>query len=135
MIIMKGRKNIFILIFSFCYSLSFAQNYNMQGFELILKPLMEEMFSATTDNERFLANEKFISNLEDALNFEKSFSYNFPTLRNINILVSPDKQFKIFTWAIMSESGEFENFGFVQSKNKNGDYLVYRLFDKSEDVF
>ncbi len=128
-------KIVLVGILFFVSTQTSAQSYNMQGFELILKPLMEEMFSAKTDNERFAANEKFISNLEDALNFEKSFSYNFPTLRNINILTSPDKQFKIFTWAIMSEGGEFENFGFIQSKNKNGDYIVYRLFDKSEDVF
>lgn len=106
----------------------------MQGFELILQPLMEEMLGAETDNERFAANEKFISNLEDALNWEKSFSYDFPLLKNISILTSPDKQFRIFTWAIVSEAGDFENFGFVQSKNSlNGNYEVYRLFDKSED--
>ncbi|MBQ4421004.1 MAG: hypothetical protein II878_05605 [Bacteroidales bacterium] len=129
--IVKSILAIIILCLNFTTQ---AQDYNMQGFELILKPLMDEMFSAETDNERFAANEKFISNLEDALNFEKSFSYDFPTLRNISILTSPDKQFKIFTWAIMSESGEFENFGFVQSKNSKGEYVVYQLFDKSDDI-
>lgn len=132
-------KKIFsILCFILCfYSFSVkSQSYNMQGFELILKPLMEEMLSAGTDNERFAANEKFISNLEDALNWEKSFSYNFPTLKDISIITSPDKQFKIFTWAIVSESGDYENFGFVQSKNSsNGEYEVYRLFDKSDYCF
>ena len=74
---MKIGKIILVTIFCSIALQVSAQNYNMQGFELILKPLMDEMFSAETDNERFAANEKFISNLEDALNFEKSFSYDF----------------------------------------------------------
>ncbi|MBR1770123.1 MAG: hypothetical protein IJ748_06680 [Bacteroidales bacterium] len=129
------RKTFFLFILSILIIVVLnAQNYHMQGFELRLKPLTEEMFGAKTDNERFAANERFISELEDALEYEKSFSYDFPTLRNINILTSPDKQFKIFTWAIISETGDFENFGFIQSKDKNGGYKVYRLFDKSDDV-
>ncbi len=132
---MRKVRVIIFVILSFDVCVLYSQNYNMQGFELILKPLMEQMFSASTDNERFSANEKFISNLEDALNFERSFNYDFPTLRNINILTSSDRQFRVFTWAIMSESGEFENFGFIQSRDKKGEYIVYRLFDKSEDIF
>lgn len=131
---MKRFKLILYVIFGLYACNLSAQNYNMQGFELILKPLMDEMFNASTDNERFAANEKFVSNLEDALNYEKSFSYDFPTLREINILTSPDKQFKVFTWAIMAENGDFENFGFVQSKTSKGNYEVYRLYDKSDDI-
>ena len=127
---MKIGKIILVTIFCSIALQVSAQNYNMQGFELILKPLMDEMFSAETDNERFAANEKFISNLEDALNFEKSFSYDFPTLRNISILTSPDKQFKIFTWAIMSESGEFENDDFKIVFNE-GFSIIY---DTKENV-
>lgn len=126
---------IFCFVFSVCsFFFSKAQNYNMQGFELILKPLMEEMLSAESDNERFAANEKFMENLEDALNWEKSFSYPFPLLKDISILTSPDKQFRILTWAIVSESGDFENFGFVQAKNSlKNEYEVYRLFDRSDN--
>lgn len=129
-------KIAFIVLFAVSGMEGFAQkSYNMQGFEMILEPLMQQMFSAKKDNERFAANEKFISEMEQALDFDKSFAYKFPKLDKINILTSKDKQFKIFTWAIADDNGTYENYGFIQSKNKvTGEYRTFRLFDKSEQI-
>lgn len=114
----------------------FAQkSYNMQGFELQLEPLMQQMVYSQNDNERFLANEQFISLMEDALEYDKSFSYPFDKLDKISIITSPDKRFRIFTWAIVNEQGFWENYGFVQSQGaSSGEYEVYRLYDKSDDI-
>lgn len=129
------KRILFILYICISVAVFGQKNYNMQGFELILEPLMQEMFSAQNDNERFAANEKFITELEDALDFEKSFAYPFPKLDKINILTSKDKQFRIFTWAIQDDNGYWENFGYIQSKNNNtGEYEIYRLFDKGDEI-
>ena len=69
------KKLLIVLFIYLSFSLSAQKNYNMQGMELILEPLMEEMFYTKTSSERFAANEKFISELEDALAMEKSFAY------------------------------------------------------------
>ena len=130
------KKLLIVLFIYLSFSLSAQKNYNMQGMELILEPLMEEMFYAKTSSERFAANEKFISELEDALAMEKSFAYPFDKLNKINILTAKDKQFRIFTWSIVDDEGSYENYGFIQSKNNNTkDYEIYRLFDKSEEIF
>lgn len=115
---------------------AFSQNkYQMQGMEMILDTLMQEMYSSNASNERFLANEKFISELEDALSMEKSFFYAFDKLDKISILTSKDKQFRIITWSLQDDNGSFENYGFVQAKNnQTSEYETYRLFDKSEDL-
>ncbi|MBP3253452.1 MAG: hypothetical protein J6M30_02970 [Bacteroidales bacterium] len=132
---MKKYGLVIFVALLFSFGLKAQKSYNMVGFEMQLKPLMEEMFSADKDNERFAANEKFISELEDALLFEKSFAYSFPALDKISILTAPDKSFRIFTWAIVNQSGEWENYGFVQSKNNvTGEYELSRLFDKSRDA-
>ncbi len=114
----------------------FSQNkYYLQGMEMILDTLMQDMYSFKADNERFLANEKFISELEDALSMEKSFFYAFEKLNKISILTSKDKQFRIITWSLQDDNGSFENYGFIQSKNNQTlEYETYRLFDKGEDL-
>ncbi|MBO6116966.1 MAG: hypothetical protein J6P44_00300 [Bacteroidales bacterium] len=127
----------FLVILYICISVPlFAQkSYNMQGFELQLEELMNEIFSAESSNGRFAANEKFINVLEDALDFEKSFSYPFNKLDKISILTSKDKQFRIFTWSVPDDGGVWENFGFIQSKNSaSNEYELYRLFDKSDEI-
>ncbi|MBR1626741.1 MAG: hypothetical protein IJ681_06325 [Bacteroidales bacterium] len=129
------KKFCFVLLLCLSFSLTAQKNYNMQGMEMILQPLMETMYSANSSNERFAANEKFISELEDALDMEKSFSYPFSGLNKINILTSKDKQFRVFTWAVCDDEGYWENYGYIQSRNNStGDYEVYRLFDKSEEI-
>jgi hypothetical protein len=137
----KVKHFIIISLFLFFISLSCSNNsltaqtkYNMMGFELQMKPLMNNMFSSQTDNERFNANEKFMDIMEDALMTEKSFSYPFDSLDKIKILTSKDNMFRIMTWAIVNQNGDYENFGFVQAKNlTSGEYEVYRLYDKSEE--
>lgn len=127
---------LIILIIVFYGSLSYGQKtYNMVGFELQLQPLMQQMFTSQDDNKRFAANEEFISLMEEALEYEKSFDYSFDKLDKIKILYSEDKRFRIITWAIVNEQGSWENYGFIQAKDSEGNYVVSRLFDKSDDIF
>ena len=74
----------------------------MQNAESEMAALQDSMFQAVSDNERFNANERFIEKLENCLEMQNSFRYDFALLDRISILTSKDKRFKIFTWAIVS---------------------------------
>ncbi len=130
-------KRIIILIITLVFVGELrSQNIMLQNAEQELSVLMNEMFTSKGDNERFNANEKFINVLDNVLEYPNSFDYPFSRLDKINILTSDDKRFKIFTWAIFSNEGTYDNFGIIQSRNENTEeYEIYRLYDRSDDVF
>lgn len=127
----------FLLVCIFCFVNAFSQtNQTISEFEAQMKKFVDLMYDSPTDNERFNANEKLIAIFDEVLSMEGSFSYPFNELKRISNLKSSDNKFRIFTWAIVSQDGSYENFGFVQSKNEtSGNYEVYKLMDKSEDIF
>lgn len=96
---------------------------------------MNRMYLSSTDNERFHANEEFLTLLDEILHQPKSFKYPFDSLAKISRIVSSDKQFRIFTWFVVREDGEYEVFGCLQSKNsQTGEYEVFRLIDKADET-
>lgn len=132
------KKILIILLFSLVLTTDgFAQKDEVfRDSEIQLKELMDLMFDSPTDNERFNANEKFVSEIEEVLLLKNSFIYPFSQLNRISNLKSSDDMFRIFTWAIISQDGSYDHFGFVQSKNEStGEYEVYKLNDKSEELF
>ena len=51
------------------------------------------------------------------------------------MLTSPDKLFRIFTWAVVRDNGEFECFGAVQFYNEKEEVYEHLLLnDKSEEI-
>jgi hypothetical protein len=54
------------------------------------------------------------------------------------VLRSPDKVFTIITWPVVKDNGEYECFGFVQSKGEDSDgdeeWKVYILHDMSDEI-
>ena len=113
-----------------------SQDIMLQNAEQELSSLMNVMFSSKDDNERFNANEKFLTLLDNVLGYPNSFDYPFENLDKISILTSSDKKFKIFTWAVFSNEGDYDNFGMIQARNETTEeYEIYRLWDRSDDVF
>ena len=113
-----------------------SQDIMLQNAEQELSSLMNVMFSSKDDNERFNANEKFLTLLDNVLEYQNSFDYPFENLDKISILTSSDKKFKIFTWAVFSNEGDYDNFGMIQARNETTEeYEIYRLWDRSDDVF
>ncbi|MDX9798539.1 MAG: hypothetical protein RBT05_06760 [Bacteroidales bacterium] len=105
-------------------------------FESQMKELLDQAIDSPKDNERYNANERLLTIMEEVLNMEKSFSHPFASLNRISNLKSADNKFRILTWAVKNQEGSFENFGFVQAKNETSDeYEVYILKDKSEEIF
>lgn len=132
-----NRTITFFIVACFLGIFAAAQNsVVLQNAESEMATLQDSMFSAISDNERFNANEKFIERLENCLEMQNSFQYDFNLLNRISILTSKDKRFKIFTWAILSSEGEFFNYGFVQAENEaSGEYEVYRLMARNDEIF
>jgi hypothetical protein len=113
-----------------------AQNRDvMSAYQRNMQPLVEKISGASTDNERYNANELFVQLFEEALNVEESFHWKWDLGTYVSVLTSSDRQFRIITWPVMRDNGEYECFGFVQSYNpKSEQYDVYTLHDKSDEI-
>lgn len=130
------KKIIILICVAFFATPLCSQDIMLQNAEQELSSLMNVMFSSKDDNERFNANEKFLTLLDNVLEYPNSFDYPFENLDKISILTSSDKKFKIFTWAVFSNEGDYDNFGMIQARNETTEeYEIYRLWDRSDDVF
>lgn len=104
-------------------------------YESQLKDVFKEVFEAPTDNERYHANETALLLLDDALMVENSIKWAWSFDKRVSVLTAPDLRFRIFTWPVVRDNGEWECFGFVQSWNeKAGAYDIYMLHDMREEI-
>lgn len=107
----------------------------MADYQSQLQSIFEEVYNAPTDNQRYHANEAAVQLFAEALAEENSFRWQWDFGSRVSVLTSPDKKFRIITWPVVNDGGEYECFGFVQALNEKTDkYDVYVLNDKSEDI-
>lgn len=107
----------------------------MQDFESRLTDLIVKVAEAPTDNERYLASEQAVQLLSSALDEEESEKWRWKLPAYASVLTSPDGLFRIFTWAVVRDNGEFECFGAVQFYDeKEEEFIHLVLNDKSEDI-
>ncbi len=107
----------------------------MSAYERNMQPLIEKVKDAPTDNERYNANEQFVQLMDEALHVDESFYWKWNLGNYVSVLTSSDRQFRIITWPVVRDNGEYECFGFVQSYNDRTDeYDVYVLNDKSDEL-
>lgn len=107
----------------------------MTAYQQDLQKLFQQVFHDPTDNQRYNANEQAVSLFHNALEQDNSFSWNWQLGKEVSVLTSKDKQFRIITWAVVRDNGEYECFGFVQSYNeKEEKYDIYTLLDKSDEL-
>ncbi len=100
-----------------------------------LSALIERVAGAPTDNERYLASEEAVQLLSKALDEEGSEEWKWNLPDYASVLTSPDGLFRVFTWAVVGDDGEFECFGAVQFYNEREDAFEHLLLnDKSEEI-
>lgn len=133
---MRFSKHILpLLLLALSFS-AFGQNkQQMQAAQDRISVLLLNVANALTDNERYLASEEAVEVLSAALQTEESYKWkwNLPTVASV--LTSPDGQFRIFSWAVVRDNGEFECFGAVQFYNdREEEYQFQLLHDKSEEI-
>ncbi|HON51859.1 MAG TPA: hypothetical protein P5243_03210 [Bacteroidales bacterium] len=87
-----------------------------------------------SDSSNKANNTQFISLLDSVLQLPESFLYPFNDLKCGNVY-APDKTFRLITWNVIHSSGTYENFGFLQTYNKQTKKVkVYKLTDKSTTI-
>ena len=107
----------------------------MADYQSQLQSIFEEVYNAPTDNQRYHANEAALQLFTEALGEENSFRWQWDFGTRVSVLTSADKKFRIITWPVVNDEGEFECFGFVQALNEKTDqYDVYTLNDKSNEI-
>lgn len=85
---------------------------------------------------------ELIQLFEETLKSNTSFDFGFDSLKkDIGILDSPDKTFRIIHWNIPYNDGTYKYFGFIQEKfitgkkkNKTESILVFPLIDRSVEI-
>ncbi|MCX6295725.1 MAG: hypothetical protein NTX97_06600 [Bacteroidetes bacterium] len=113
-----------------------------------LKPLIKELYSPKVNSEeQNKLNKELLREFEDAINIPETFNYGFDSLKkDIGILISPDKTFRIIHWNIAKSDGTFEYYGFIQSKHieikkaglfrtsKTETMQLFPLIDRSSEI-
>ncbi len=120
-----------------CMAAVAAQNKDAMGrYQQELTQLFDKAFNAATDNERYNANEQAMLLLEEALLEENSFKWRWTFTNDVSVLTADDGKFKVFSWAIIRDNGEYECFGIMQVLNpRTEEYDVHVLHDKAEEIF
>src|SRR3989344_1836690 len=105
-----------------------------------LKPLVKQLYQAKTSEDQIKYNLELLKAFEQAIELDSKFNYAFDSLKkDIGILISPDKKFRIIHWNIPKSDGTHEYYGFIQSKfttkkNKEESVQIFPLTDKSAEI-
>ena len=93
------------------------------------------VLSSPSEPERFAANEQFIHLLDEALAQDTRMRYGFDSLRTVSILSSDDGKFRVFSWYVQYQSGEYTYFGLIQSWNERSKrFESHWLTDRSPQI-
>lgn len=106
----------------------------MTAYQQKLQELFDKVFHAPTDNERYNANEQAITLFSEAEQQPGAFNWNWQLGKEVSVLTSKDKVFRIITWAVVRDNGEYECFGLVDVVNEEDQRNYYILHDKSDDI-
>jgi len=89
---------------------------------------------AETDAKKADLNGRFVKNLVEALKTPNSFAYPFDSLKNVSLIKSPDKAFRILSWYVQQENGTYRYFGTIQMNTGNGPLKLYPLIDQTDNI-
>lgn len=116
-------------------SVSGQNKARMAEYQMGLAQLFGRVSSAPTDNERYHASEEAVYLLGKALDEEGSERWQWELPRSVSVLTSPDGKFRVFSWAVVRDNGEYECFGAVQFYNDHDEEFQYQiLHDKSDEL-
>jgi hypothetical protein len=117
---------------------SYSQKGNnklIAEYEDTLKVIAHKIMNAESEEQRRLANNAFITNLNQALQYEKSFAFPFDSLVTISRIKSPDNIFRIFNWLLRKDNGTYEYYCIVHYHNKSRKrYDLITLTDNSANI-
>ena len=131
-------QKICLILFTLISLNSFAQKGNntlIAEYEDTLKVMAHTIMNAETEAEKRLANNAFIKNLTEVLQYEKSFKFPFESLPTIARISSPDNTFRIFNWLLKKDNGTYQYYAIVHYHNKQRKrYEIIPLVDNSANI-
>lgn len=132
-------KRIFLIkILILFYFNVFPQKGNnklIAEYEDTLKIIAFKIMNSDSEEERRKANNAFITNLNDVLQYEKSFDFPFDSLITISKIKSPDNTFRVFNWILRKDNNTYEYFAIVHYHNKRRkEYELITLTDNSANI-
>ncbi len=118
--------------------MAYAQKGNKALFieyEDTLKVMAHHIMNAETEAEKLIANEAFITNLTEVLQYEKSFKFPFDSLVTIARVNAPDNSFRIFNWLLKKDNDSYSYYGIVHYYNKKKKrFELISLTDNSDNI-
>ena len=131
-------KKIFFLLFFTITTSIFAQKVSkhlISEYEDTLKVMAQTIMNGENEQVKTGANEAFITTLKEVLQYERSFTYPFDSLKTIEVKTSSDNRVKIYSWFLKKDNGTYQYFGFVHYHNKSKKrYEIIALNDNSENI-
>jgi hypothetical protein len=104
-----------------------------------LKTLGTELVDCREAADRRMTNAAFTGYLTEALAEPGSVNFPFDSVRNMRILQSPDKLFRIMTWTLRHERDSFQFFGCIQWYDQEKEIIWLRdsshRYKKDEPLF
>lgn len=131
----KAYFSLLVLVSVLCAKSSAQHTYNLNNnpkldlYQDSLRVLSEATFAAKDDLTRFEKNAQFVKKLVTALKVNGSFKYNFDSLKRISVLKSPDNSFRIITWFVPTDEGNYRYYGSIQMATTNGSLNLIPLTD------
>lgn len=127
------KKITLLLVVLMQTAYSFSQN-KISFYEDSLKTLGEVIIGDSVQENRVLANYKFIKVLVEALKEKNSFYYPFNNLKNfISVKKTDDNKFRTFTWFTRFDDGNYRYFGAIQVNNAK-ELELYPLLDNTQNL-
>lgn len=92
--------------------------------------------SALPDYEKYASNEKVKAEFEKIFRSENFFNFPYDSLKNVMSLTPTDKKFRLLSWGIQLENGNYDYFGYIilnPDYHKDGKKTI-ALFNKTEEI-
>lgn len=106
----------------------------LSAYQDSLLTLSEEAFNAKDNLARFEKNATFVKKFVTALKISGSFNYDFDSLKRISVLKSPDNSFRIITWFIPTDEGNYRYYGTIQMATPDGSLKLFPLTDDTNNL-
>lgn len=124
-----------VIILFTCTSIFAQEKSKLALYEDSLKGIQHVLFKSRIDKEKLERNKQFKLLFATTLNQPNSFEYPFDSLKEVGIIISPDKYFRIINWNIPMSDGTQQYFGYLQVfQPKLKSYQLLELTDHSLNI-
>lgn len=104
----------------------------IDSLENLLAKQLTQLRAATSDDEKKVFNQEFLSTFENTLEKDWAFEFPFTQLKTVGKITSQDKEVRIISWNVQWNNDKHTYYCFVLKKNKRGTtHTLINLEDNS----